>query len=133
MSRHDLFNPEGMTSAVGFSHGATVVDGRTVYIAGQTGHYPDQSINEGLVDQFHLACRAVARVIEEAGGAPTDLVNLTIYTSDIADYRANLAEIGIRYRDVFGKHFPPMALIGVSELFDPAAKVELVGIAVVPD
>jgi enamine deaminase RidA (YjgF/YER057c/UK114 family) len=70
-------------------------------------------------------------VIEEAGGEPTDLISLTIYTPDVAEYRGNLAEIGLRYRDVFGKHFPPMALIGISELFDPAAMVELVGVAVV--
>ena len=133
MSRHELFNPEGMTPAVGFSHGAVAAEGRTVYIAGQTGHYPDQSISEGLVDQFHVACRAVAAVIADAGGEPADLVVLTIYTTVIDEYRGQLAEIGIRYRDVFGRHFPPMALIGVSELFDPAAKVELVSMAVVAE
>jgi enamine deaminase RidA (YjgF/YER057c/UK114 family) len=58
---------------------------------------------------------------------------LTIYTTDIAGYRDDLSPIGGAYRAVFGKHYPPMALIGVSELFDPEAKVELVGVAVVPD
>jgi enamine deaminase RidA (YjgF/YER057c/UK114 family) len=43
-----------------------------------------------------------------------------------------LSPIGEAYRNVFGKHYPPMALIGVAELFDPKAKVELVGVAVVP-
>ena len=31
----------------------------------------------------------------------------------------------------FGKHYPAMALFGVTGLFDPAAMVELVGVAVV--
>jgi len=58
---------------------------------------------------------------------------MTIYTSAMEDYRKNLRAIGVSYRNVFGKHFPPMALIGVSELFDSKALVELVCVAVVPD
>ena len=67
----------------------------------------------------------------EAGGDPTDLVSMTIFTTDVPGYRESLGPIGEAYRHVFGKHFPPMALIGVAELFDPKAKVELVCTAVV--
>jgi enamine deaminase RidA (YjgF/YER057c/UK114 family) len=131
MSRHNLFNPEGMTPPFGFSHGALAAEGRTLYIAGQTGHHPDLDIDDHLVDQFAEACRAVARVIKEAGGEPEDLVSLTIYSTQIDSYRENLGPIGAAYREVFGRHFPPMALIGVAELFDPRSLVELVGVAVV--
>lgn len=131
MSRHNLFNPEGMTPPFGFSHGALAAEGRTLYIAGQTGHHPDLDIDDHLVDQFAEACRAVARVIKEAGGEPEDLVSLTIYTTQIDAYRENLGPIGAAYREVFGRHFPPMALIGVADLFDPRSVVELVGVAVV--
>jgi enamine deaminase RidA (YjgF/YER057c/UK114 family) len=133
MSRHQFLNPEGLAPARGFSHGALVAEGRTLHIAGQTGHHRDGSIDDGLVEQFDRACQAVAEVIAEAGGEPGDLVSLTIYTTDIAGYRDYLSPIGEAYRAVFGKHYPPMALIGVTELFDPEAKVELVGVAVVPD
>ena len=131
MTRHHLFNPEDMAPAIGFSYGAVPAEGNTVYLAGITGHHSDQSINESIVDQFHFACRSMAKVIADAGGEPTDLVSLTIYCSAMESYRSNLEAIGLSWRDVFGKHYPPMALIGVSELFDPAAKVELVGVAVV--
>ncbi|MEX1126356.1 MAG: RidA family protein [Acidimicrobiia bacterium] len=131
MSRHHLFDPEGMTPPFGFSHGALAVMGRTLHIAGQTGHHPDLTIDDGLVEQFAVACSAVARVIEEAGGEPEDLISMTIYTTQIATYRDNLGPIGAAYREVFGRHFPPMALIGVSDLFDPRSVVELVGVAVV--
>lgn len=133
MSRHHLFDPEGMAPARGFSHGALVASGRTLYIAGQAGHHGDESIDEGLVDQFAQACRSVARVIEEAGGTPQDLVSMTIYTTDVAGYRAGLREIGVAYRAVFDTHYPPMALLGVTSLFDERAKVELICVAVVPD
>ncbi len=133
MSRHELFDPDGLPPARGFSYGALPAVGRLLHIAGLTGHRADGSIDESIVHQFAEACRSVARVIDEAGGTPTDLISMTIYTTAIEDYRENLSGIGVAYREVFGRHFPPMALIGVAELFDPRAVVELVCEAVVPD
>lgn len=133
MSRHRLFDPDGMAPAVGFSYGALSGGGRPLHIAGMTGHRPDGSIAEDLVDQFAEACRSVARVIAGAGGEPSDLVSMTIYTTVVDRYRENLRPLGEAYRSVFGRHYPPMALFGISELFDPAALVELVSVAVVPD
>lgn len=133
MTRHELFNPDGMAPASGFSYGAVAAGGKTLHVAGMTGHQADSSIDSDLVDQFGAACRSVAKVIGGAGGSPTDLVSMTIYTTVIDEYRARLEEIGEEYRAVFGRHYPPMALFGVGQLFDPAAKVELVCVAVVPD
>ena len=131
MSGHQFLNPEGLAPARGFSHGAVSAEGRTLYIAGQTGHHEDMTLDEDLVAQFARACRSVAAVITEAGGAPTDLVSMAIYTTDVPGYRESLGPIGDAYRQVFGKHFPPMALIGVAGLFDPEAKIELVCVAVI--
>ena len=132
MTRHHLFDPDGLPPARGFSYGAITAEGRTLHIAGITGHREDGSIDPDLVEQYGTACRSVARVITEAGGGPGDLVSMIIYTTDVDGYRANLSPIGERYREVFGRHYPPMALIGVERLFDPAALVELVCVAVVP-
>jgi enamine deaminase RidA (YjgF/YER057c/UK114 family) len=132
MSDRRFLDPSGLAPAVGFSHGMVAGEGNTVYIAGQTGRRADQTIEAGMVAQFAQACRSVARVIEEAGGSPADLVSLTIYTTDVQGYRESLGPIGDAYRSVFGKHYPPIALIGISELFDPLAVVELVAVAVVP-
>ncbi len=130
---HRLINPEGLPPPIGFSYGALPGDGRTLYIAGVTGYQSDGVLATGLVAQFSGACSMVAAVIDEAGGAPSDLVSMTIYTTDVAAYKASLRELGRAYQAVFGKHYPPMALIGIAELFDPAALVELVCVAVVPD
>jgi enamine deaminase RidA (YjgF/YER057c/UK114 family) len=72
-------------------------------------------------------------VVEEAGGAPSDVVSLTIYATDVAAYREDLEGVGEAYRAVFGKHYPAMALIGISELVDPRALVEITGVAVIED
>lgn len=132
MSRHHLFDPEGLPPARGFSYGAVAADGRTLHLAGITGHHGDGTIDEGIVDQFAVACHNVARVVAEGGGEPSDVVSIIIYTSDIDAYRHDLGPIGEAYREVFGKHYPPAALIGIEELMDPEALVELVCVAVVP-
>lgn len=121
-----------MPPANGFSYGALAAEGQLLHIAGMTGHHADGTIDEGLVDQFGAACAAVERVVSEAGGTASDVVSMIIYTSEIDSYRENLAQLGKAYRSVFARHYPPMALLGVSELFDPAAKVELVCVAVIP-
>lgn len=133
MTRHQLINPSDLPAPSGFSYAAKPGDGRTVHLAGITGHHADGTIDDDLVDQFRTACQSVARVIEEVGGEPADLVSMTIFTTDIATYRARPRELGVAYRSVFGKHFPPMALFGIDALFDPSAVIELVCVAVVPD
>jgi enamine deaminase RidA (YjgF/YER057c/UK114 family) len=132
LTRHSLINPDGLPPATGFSYGAIAAPGRTLYLAGITGQRHDLGFDESLVDQFAVACSGVARVIEQAGGAPSDLVSMTIYTTDVDGYVSNLGPIGVVYRDLFGKHFPAMALIGVNRLFDPKAQIELICVAVVP-
>ena len=67
-----------------------------------------------------------------AGGEPDHLVSLVVYTTDIEEYRASTRELGEIWRRHFGKRYPAMALIGVAALMEPDAKVELMGVAVVP-
>jgi enamine deaminase RidA (YjgF/YER057c/UK114 family) len=126
-----IFNPDGLPEPVGFSHAVESDGSRVLYVAGQTGHRVDGSIDEDLIDQFRQALAAVARCMQEAGFPPESLARMTIYTTDVAGYRSSLGPIGAAYREVFGRHFPAMALFGVTELFDPAAKVELVCTAAV--
>jgi enamine deaminase RidA (YjgF/YER057c/UK114 family) len=60
-------------------------------------------------------------------------VSMQIFTPDVEAYRSETKAIGAAYREVFGPHYPPMALFGVTRLYDPAALVELVVTAVIPD
>lgn len=126
-----IVNPEGLPEPVGFSHAVESDGSRVLYVAGQTGHRADGTLDDGLVDQFRQALAAVARCMEEAGFPPESLTRMTIYTTDVGSYRNSLEPIGAAYREVFGRHFPAMALFGVAELLDPAAKVELVCTAAV--
>lgn len=125
-------NPESLPGPSGFSHGMLSDGGKLLHIAGETGHRQDMALDEGFVGQFGQACRNVAAVVSGAGGEATDVVSMTIYTTDVQAYRDNLSEVGKAYREVFGRHFPAMALIGISELVDPRALVEITAVAVIP-
>lgn len=128
----ELFNPDGLAPPVGFSH-AVVGSGRPVVLAGQIGCDETGRVvaPSDLVAQFARALDNLLAALAAAGGAPTDLALLRIYTTDVAGYRASLRELGAAYRARLGKHFPAMALLGVTELFDEDARVELEGLAYV--
>ena len=125
-----LVNPEGLPEPVGFSHAVAAEGSRVLYVAGQTGRRADGGIDDDLVGQFRQALAAVAACMEEAGFAPESLARMVIYTTDVAGYRESLGPIGAAYRELLGRHFPAMALFGVTELFEADAMVELLATAV---
>ncbi len=117
---------------VGFAHAVVAGPGKTVYLGGQTAQ--DQSgaiVGETIIEQFDQAAGNVMGALRAAGGEATDLVSLIIYVTDLDAYRSSLKALGAAHRKHFGRHYPAMALFGVTGLFDPAAMVELVGVAVV--
>jgi enamine deaminase RidA (YjgF/YER057c/UK114 family) len=124
---HRIVNPEALAPPAGFAHAVVAAPGRTIYLGGQIG------AGATIAEQFGGAADAVVTALGAAGGRPEHLVSLTIFVTDVEAYRAALREIGDAYRQRFGKHYPAMALFGVSALFEPDALVELVGVAVVPD
>jgi len=105
-----------------------------VFVAGQIGWDQDQKIHsDELTVQFRQALRNVLTVVEAAGGGASDIVRLTIYVTDLDAYRSSLAEIGAVYRDVMGKNFPVMALLGIVGLVEERAKIEIEATAVIDD
>ena len=130
-SPHELRNPETLPRPSGFSHAVLAQAGRTVYLAGQTAQRPDGSIAAGgMAEQFDVAAGNVVMALQAAGAQPQDLVSMQIFVTDVAEYQRLSKQIGEAYRRHFGRHYPAMALLGVSGLFDPKAKVELMAIAV---
>jgi enamine deaminase RidA (YjgF/YER057c/UK114 family) len=130
-SPHEIRNPETLPPAQGFSHAVIAQAGRTVYLAGQTAQQTDGTIVGGsIAEQFDVAAGNVVKALEAAGAHPQDLVSMQIFVTDVTEYQRLSKEIGEAYRRHFGRHFPAMALLEVRRLFDPAAKVELMCIAV---
>jgi enamine deaminase RidA (YjgF/YER057c/UK114 family) len=124
VSPHRIVNPPELGEPSGFSH-AVVASGTTVHLAGQIGH------GATLVEQFDSAAQRLLAALDAAGGEPADLVSLQVFVTDVAAYKSSLPAIGQVWRRHFGRHYPAMGLFGVTELFDPAALVELMGVAVI--
>ena len=83
-----------------------------------------------MAQQYDQAAANVVTALRAAGGEPSQLVSMQIYVADIDEYLRSRKEIGEAYRRHFGNQYPAMALLEVRRLFDPAAKVELMAIAV---
>ena len=125
--QHRIVAPPELPEPIGFAHAVVAAPGRTVYLGGQTG------AGQTIADQFDGAAGALVTALRAAGGEPDDLVSLVIFTTDIAEYRASQRELGEVWRRHFGRRYPAMALIGASALVEPEARVELMGVAVVPE
>jgi enamine deaminase RidA (YjgF/YER057c/UK114 family) len=128
----ERINPEALARPSGFSHAVAATGGRLIFLAGQTGYGPGgQIVPGGLVPQFGQALANLLTALRAAGGGPDDLVSLTIYAVDLAEYRERAREIGEAWRLFCGRDYPAMAAVGVSRLWDTDALVEVQGIAVV--
>ena len=131
---HEVVDSDRLPPARGFSHAVIAAPGRTLYLGGQTAHGPDGVLRGNtIVEQFDQAAANVLVALEAAGARPEDLVSLQIFVTDAEEYRSSLEGIGEIWRERFGRRYPAMALFEVAGLFEAAAKVELVGIAVIPD
>ncbi len=124
--------PDGWPRPRGYANGMAA-SGELLAIAGQIGwNAQEQFESLEFAAQFRQALRNVVAVVEAAGGAVTDIISLTIYVTDKREYIGQIDQVGAAYRELFGKHFPAMALIGVNELLEDRAKVEIQGLAVLP-
>ena len=125
-------NPPGLAEPKGFSH-AVVGRGTTVFLAGQTALNAEGAIvGETIVEQFEQALTNLLAALRAAGGEPAQLASLTVYITDMDDYRANARDIGRVWHRLVGRDYPAMAGIGVARLWDAEAVVELQGTAVLP-
>jgi enamine deaminase RidA (YjgF/YER057c/UK114 family) len=128
----ERINPAGLGRPSGFSHAVSVPAGRLVFLAGQTAHDAGgPMVGSGVAEQFERALGNLLTALRAAGGQPPDLVSLTVYAVDLDDYRGHAREIGEAWRRLVGRDYPAMAAVGVHRLWDPAALVEVQGIAVI--
>jgi enamine deaminase RidA (YjgF/YER057c/UK114 family) len=126
-----VLQPPDWPRPKGYANGV-LGQGRFVLISGQIGWDARGHFAEGLVAQTGLALRNILTVLAEAGGGPQHLARLTWYVTDMATYRASGKQLGEMWREVMGRHFPAMAVVGVSSLVETAACVEIEATAILP-
>jgi enamine deaminase RidA (YjgF/YER057c/UK114 family) len=107
-------------------------DGRLVVTGGVIGWDHHGHLPADFAAQVRQTLRNISAILAEGGARPEHLVRLTWYVVNMEEYLANLKTLGQIYRDIFGAHYPAMALVQVVRLVEKAARVEIEATAVVP-
>ncbi len=129
-----VLQPDGWAPPRGYSNGVAA-SGRYVAVAGQIGWDPatGEFASDDLTAQVRQALHNVLAVLRSAGAESHHVVRMTWYLTDKRAYLASRRRIGEAYRESFGKHYPAMSLIFISELLEDRAKVEIEVTAVVAE
>jgi enamine deaminase RidA (YjgF/YER057c/UK114 family) len=126
-----ILQPGGWPAPRGYANGMAA-EGRLVVTGGVIGWDECGHLPEGFVAQVRQALSNISAILSEGGARPEHLVRLTWYVVDMDEYLANLKTLGQVYRDIFGAHYPAMALVQVVRLVEKVARVEIEATAVVP-
>ena len=126
-----VLQPASWPRPRGYANGI-VAAGETIFLAGQVGWDAGGRFAEGLANQVAQALSNIVALLAEAGAEPRHVTRLTWFVTDLRAYRESQGTIGTVYRRLIGKHFPAMSVIGVSQLVEPEALVEIEATAVLP-
>ena len=126
-----VLQPPGWPQPRGFANGVRA-RGEMVFVGGMIGQDENGRFAEGFVAQTKQALANIAAVLEQAGASPQHIVRLTWYVRDMDEYLADLPALGAAYREVMGRHFPAMAVVEVTRLVEPEARLEIEATAVLP-
>jgi len=122
---HEIIHPDGWAPAKGYANGVLSRRG-TLHIGGQIGWNADKVFEtQDFVGQMEQTLRNIASIVTAAGGQVQDIVRLTWFITDKAEYMARQREVGAAYRRVLGRHFPAMSVVVVAGLIEDDALIEI--------
>lgn len=123
----ERINPPGLSTPQSYAH--VVKAGKTLYIAGQVGVGPDGALaGPGMAEQLDRVLTNLGLALKSQGADVSHVAKITIFTTSIAEFREAAA---VRAKH-FGTHRPASTLVQISQLANPAFKVEIEAIAVLP-
>lgn len=105
---------------------ATAV-GDIIWVSGQVGSDAAGNIPAGMTAQARLAFVNLARVLQAAGAALADVVELTTFHTHLS---RDIAEFMAAKDEFFPENFPAWTAVGTTELARPELLVEIRAIAV---
>lgn len=129
---HTVLQPAGWPEPSGYANGVAA-RGRMVFTGGLVGWDEAGTFPPDMAGQVRQTLQNTLAVLALAGAGPEHIVRMTWYVTDIEAYRSARKEIGAAYKAAMGRAFPPMAVVGIHRLVEPAAMVEIETTAVVPE
>jgi enamine deaminase RidA (YjgF/YER057c/UK114 family) len=128
---HQTLLPRGWPRPKGYANGVRA-QGDMIYVAGMIGWDENHHFPEGFIAQARQTLRNIAAILAEGGARPEHVARMTWYVVDMDEYLAARGELGTVYREIMGDNFPAMALVAVTRLVEPLARLEIEATAVVP-
>ena len=128
---HRVLQPAGWPRPKGYANGM-LARGEMAFVGGMIGTDREGRLADGFLPQMRQALRNISAVLAEAGASPEHIVRLTWYVCDMNEYLADLPALGGAYREVMGRHFPAMAVVEITRLVEPRARLEIEATAVLP-
>lgn len=127
MQRQDV-NPWEWSKGFGFSQAVDVAGAEHVVLcSGQTAIGDDGAPpkTSDMGEQVRIAMENLGTVLHAAGMDFSNIVKLTVFTTDVDEYIGAAGAMP----DVMSGNFPAMTLIGIRRLAYPELKVEIEAIA----
>ena len=124
--------PPGWSRPKGYSNGI-LASGRMIFVAGQIGWDANGNFtSDDLIEQLKQTLANTLAVLREGGAGPEHVVRMTWFITNKQEYAEKIQKIGEAYRQVFGRHYPAMAVVVVTALMEDRAKIEIETTAVLP-
>jgi len=122
-------NPPGLSTPASYSH--IVKAGNTLYIAGQVGAKADGTLaGETMAAQIEQVLANLQTALKSQGADFSHVAKITIFVTSIAEFRApEVSKVREKY---FGTNRPASTLVQIQQLANPAYKVEIEAVAVLP-
>jgi enamine deaminase RidA (YjgF/YER057c/UK114 family) len=113
----------------GYSQAVITDGGKTVWLAGVLAVVDDsgKSLAGDLDGQVRQIFKLLNATLEKAGGKLSEMVQMTVFITDVR-YGDRVTQLR---REILGDNFPGSALITVTALAIPEAKIEIQGYAVI--
>jgi enamine deaminase RidA (YjgF/YER057c/UK114 family) len=128
----DILQIPGSPRPRGYSDGVAAA-GRVIVTAGVVGCNAGRTFEtDDFVAQARQTFRNIVAILSEGGARPQHVVRLTWYIRDRKEYLGRAKDLGAAYREIFGAHYPSMAVVEVSGLMDERARLEIEATAIVP-
>ena len=100
-------------------------------LGGQIGWDAAGVFANGLVPQVRQTLQNILAVLAVDGAGPEHVARMTWYVTDMVAYRAAGPALGPVWRELMGRHYPAMAVVGVTALVEPLACVEIDALAII--
>jgi enamine deaminase RidA (YjgF/YER057c/UK114 family) len=131
VDRLKAVDPESLPRVRTHAHGVKGW-GDLLEVSAQTGRNREgHMVSEDLAEQYAQALDNVLDVVWVAGGKPDSVTRVTVYVTDVHQYRVHQRAVTAAWTKRMGRHRPALTVVEVAGLLDDEAKVAIEAVALV--